>query len=77
MQLVVSSMACDYRADPLPPPKRLPGVLVVTTELADQRITVRFAPEKVDPSMITAAAKRAGCGIVSSLPISASPFVSK
>lgn len=66
MQLVVSTMACDYCANHLTRAlKRLPGVLVVTTEPADHRVTVHFAPEKVDPGMITAAVKRAGYGMVS------------
>jgi copper ion binding protein len=66
MQLVVSTMDCDYCADHLTRAlKRLPGVLVVTTEPADHRVTVRFAPEKVDPSMITAAVERAGYAMVS------------
>jgi P-type Cu+ transporter len=66
MQLVVSGMDCDYYADHLSRAlKRLPGVLVVTTNLADQRVVVRFAPEKVDARMIKAAAERAGYGIVS------------
>jgi P-type Cu+ transporter len=65
MQLVVSTMACEYCADHLTRAlRRLPGVLVVTAEPADHRVTVRFAPDKVDPSMITAAVKRAGYAMV-------------
>jgi copper chaperone CopZ len=65
VQLVVSTMDCDYCADHVTRAlKRLPGVLVVTTEPAEHRVTVRFAPEKVDPSMITAAVERAGYAMV-------------
>jgi copper ion binding protein len=65
MLLVVATMDCDYCADHVTRAlKRLPGVLVVTTEPADHRVTVRFAPEKVDPSMITAAVERAGYAMV-------------
>jgi P-type Cu+ transporter len=66
VQLVVATMDCDYCADHVTRAlKRLPGVLVVTTQPADHRVTVRFAPEKVDAGMIRAAVKRAGYGMVS------------
>jgi copper ion binding protein len=65
MQLAVSGMDCDHYADHLTRAlKRLPGVLVVTTKLADQSVAVHFAPDKVDARMITAAVERAGYGIV-------------
>ncbi len=61
MQLAVPAMDCDYYADHLTRAlKRLPGVLVVTTDLADHRVAVHFAPEKVDAAMIRAAVERAG-----------------
>jgi P-type Cu+ transporter len=67
LQLVVSGMDCDHYADHLTRAlKRLPGVLVVTTNLADHRVVVRFTPEKVDARMIRAAVERAGYGIVCS-----------
>jgi P-type Cu+ transporter len=67
MQLAVSGMDCDHYADHLTRAlKRLPGILVVTTKLADHSVVVHFAPEKVDARMIRAAVERAGYGIVSS-----------
>lgn len=67
MQLAVSGMDCDHYADHLTRAlKRLPGVLVVTTKLADHSVTVHFAPERVDAHMIRAAVERAGYGIVCS-----------
>jgi P-type Cu+ transporter len=65
MRLAVPGMDCDHYADHLTRAvKRLPGVLVVATNLADHRVEVHFAPEKVDPSMIRAAVERAGYAIV-------------
>lgn len=65
MQLVVSGMDCGYYADHLTRAlNRLPGVLAVTTKLADHSVAVRFAPAKVDARMIRAAVERAGYGIV-------------
>ena len=65
MQLVVSGMDCDHYADHLTRAlKRLPGVLAVTTKLADHSVAVRLAPEKVDAGMITAAVERADYGII-------------
>ena len=60
-------MDCDHYADHLTRAlKRLPGVLVVTTDLAAHRVVVRFAPEKVDAGMIWAAVERAGYSIICS-----------
>jgi copper chaperone CopZ len=67
VQLAVSGMDCEHYADHLTRAlKRLPGVLVVTTKLADHSLVVHFAPEKVDARMIRAAVERAGYGIVCS-----------
>jgi P-type Cu+ transporter len=64
LQIVVPAMDCDFCADHVSRSlRRLPGVMVVTTDVADHRVTVRFAPEKVDAGMITAAVERAGYGI--------------
>ncbi len=57
-------MDCEHYADHLTRAlKRLPGVLVVTTNVAAHRVVVRFAPETVDAGMIWAAVERAGYGI--------------
>lgn len=67
VQLAVSGMDCDHYADHVTRAlKRLPGVLVVTTKLADHSVVVHFAPDRVDTRMIGAAVERAGYGIVSS-----------
>ena len=61
IQFTVPAMDCEHCADHLSRAlKRLPGVIVVATDVADRRVTVRFAPEKVEAAMITAAVARAG-----------------
>jgi copper chaperone CopZ len=63
-RFIVPAMDCDHYADHLTRAlKRLPGVLGVATNLADHRVVVHFAPEKVDDGMIRAAVERAGYGI--------------
>ena len=65
MQLAVSGMNCDHYAHHLTRAlKRMPGVLVVTTNFADHSVVVHFAPQKLDARMIRAAVERAGYGIV-------------
>ena len=65
IQFTVPEMECDFCADHLARSlRRLPGVVVVTTQVAAQHVTVRFAPEKVEAVTIKATVARAGYSMV-------------
>lgn len=65
--LIVPGMSCEHFADVLARSiQRLPGVMIVTVDLAIRRVSVRFDPSKAEADMIEAAVERAGFDIAES-----------
>lgn len=65
--LIVPGMSCEQFADVVVRSiQRLPGVMIVTVELAIRRVSVRFDPSKAEADMIEAAVERAGFDIAES-----------
>lgn len=67
LYLIVPGMSCEHFAGIVTRSiQRLPGVMIVTVDLATRRVNVRFDPSKAEAGMIKAAVQRAGFEVAES-----------